>query len=169
MMKQQRLIGVLSLCASIAVLFGSLIHFGLISRRRQQCRSRLSRSLHMLVWMYEKEHGAFPSKMTALETSADIRRLFVCGERRGRLGPMSDVDEWMDYIYVYWPTGEKTPKALPLMYDRRMSNHRGKGVNVVLVGSSSTGPGVCFWDRNAEWLKKFDKEHPNVNIPLPEE
>lgn len=71
-----------------------------------------------------------------------------------------------DYFFVDWSKQpellEKLPSKRPLMYDRRLSNHDGRGINILMVDGS------IEWDSNAEWLKKFAAQYPNVKLPLPE-
>lgn len=89
----------------------------------------------------------------------------LCPGRKGSVpGSWRDIEAWSDYTYVYWPSGRTgTPPDYPLMYDRRLSNHQGKGINIVTVGKK------VFWDRNSKWLRKFAQGHPEFNIPLPED
>jgi hypothetical protein len=78
----------------------------------------------------------------------------------------------MDYTYVYWPEGTNTPITYPLLYDRRLSNHAGRGINVLLVQGThhrKGAPGTILWDPEADWLKGFAREHPEFNIKLPED
>ena len=93
---------------------------------------------------------------------------------RTRIGSITNVDQWSDFLYVYWPEGkDKTPGNLPLLYDRRMSNHGGKGINVFLVGAGGAlrpqPKGTWFWDEGARWLKEFVREHPQLKISMPED
>ncbi len=71
-----------------------------------------------------------------------------------------------NYFFLDWsklPDGPGTsPGKYPLMYDRRTSNHDGRGINILMVG------GTVEWDSNAEWLRKFAAEHPNAKLPMPE-
>lgn len=71
-----------------------------------------------------------------------------------------------DYFFVDWSKQpeaiEKLPGKRPLTYDRRLSNHDGRGINILMADGS------VEWDSNAEWLKKFAAEHPNAKLPMPE-
>lgn len=71
-----------------------------------------------------------------------------------------------EYFFVDWSKLSDGPSTssgkLPLMYDRRMSNHAGRGINILMVD------GTVEWDSNAEWLKKFVAEHPHAKLPMPE-
>lgn len=48
------------------------------------------------------------------------------------------------------------------MYDRHLSNHNGKGINILMVD------GTVKWDPKAEWLKKFISDHKDLNLPTPD-
>ena len=71
-----------------------------------------------------------------------------------------------DYFFVDWSKQpvplEKLPGKVPRMYDRRMGNHDGRGINILMADGS------IEWDSNAEWLKKFAAEHPDAKLPMPE-
>ena len=71
-----------------------------------------------------------------------------------------------NYFSMDWsklPDGPGTSHhKYPLMYDRRMSNHDGRGINILMTDGS------IEWDSNAEWLKEFAAEHPNAKLPIPE-
>jgi hypothetical protein len=70
------------------------------------------------------------------------------------------------YYYIDW---SKLPhdtnvsfNHYPLAYDRHMSNHDGRGINVLMVN------GTVIWDANAQWLKVFETDHPDLQLPMPE-
>ena len=84
---------------------------------------------------------------------------------------------WMDYFYLHWPSVSGVYTNYPLMYDRRLSNHSGRGINILLVEqtvnpASPPSPesyhGQFFGDEGAKWLQAFAKEHPELDIPMPE-
>jgi len=88
-----------------------------------------------------------------------------CPGSKTKPGLLSDADEWQDYIYIDWSRyygAEKVPDDYPLIYDRRLSNHDGKGINVVTVG------GEVYWDPDAGKLCSFALRHPEYEVPLPE-
>jgi hypothetical protein len=81
-------------------------------------------------------------------------------------------------LYMPWASGRAVPGDYPLMYDRRLANHGGKGINVLLVeqtvsaaspGSPGSFRGQFFWDEGARWLQQFVREHPDFPIPVPED
>jgi len=74
-------------------------------------------------------------------------------------------DEPADYIYVNWQQLLGTnaiPDNYPLIYDRKVSNHCGLGINILPVN------GKCFWDFRARWLKNFKRKHPEYDLPIPQ-
>lgn len=91
-----------------------------------------------------------------------LREQWKQNEGRARLGTGDNGN----YFFMDWsklPDGPGTsPGKYPLMYDRRLSNHNGRGINILMVD------GTIEWDANAEWLKKFAAEHPTANLPMSE-
>ncbi len=57
---------------------------------------------------------------------------------------------------------EAPPADYPLIYDKSMANHSGRGINVCTVQAG------IFWDKDAKWLKAFAVAHPEYKIPIPE-
>lgn len=114
--------------------------------------------------MYVLDHdGAFPPNFATLaRTYANAPKLYICPSSGTEPGPMETVDEWMDYIYIYWPDGTNTPAHYPWIYERRLSHHGG-GIHVAPIG------GPAFWDEGARWLQAFAKDHPELDIPMPED
>jgi hypothetical protein len=142
------------------------------------CRSRL-RVLHFDVRTYREKHdehyppnifcvaNAFHSNVwSPIEFTNNILGwdLLSCpGVGRKLLAAPTNVDE-CDYAYVNWEPffGTNTvPNDYPLIYDRRLSNHKGLGINVLTTTS-------CFWDYRARWLKAFAASHPEYHLPIPE-
>lgn len=115
--------------------------------------------------MYSMDHnGAFPSNIHDLASYAGNVKLFICPGSGTKPPPsIAECTDWVDYIYISWPTGEKTPADYPWIYDRRLSHHQGRGINLAPIG------GPAFWDEGARWLRKFAKEHPDLKIPMPED
>lgn len=87
--------------------------------------------------------------------------LIVCPCASTCPGEWGSVDSWADYVYVSWPSGADTPDDHPLIYDADLSNHGGRGINIVTVG------GNVFWDAQADWLRRFVATHRELNVPLP--
>jgi hypothetical protein len=102
---------------------------------------------------------------------------FVCPWHSKPCGSWTNVTEWMDYFYIPWPSVTGAYTNYPLMYDRRLANHGGKGINILLVEQAAhpayptsleSFHGQFFWDEDAKWLRKFAREHPDLKIPMPE-
>jgi len=131
------------------------------SGARESCYSNLN-ALSESMSMYAREHsGAFPSNVAPLSAYGSLGPgVFACRGSQRAPGDMSDVDKWTDYIYLSWSTATNA-NNYALAYDRRMSNHQGMGVNVVLVN------GVEFWDHEGTWLKAFARRHPELKLDLP--
>lgn len=89
----------------------------------------------------------------------------VCPGTESNLGAPKDVHQWMDYIFLDWSLWQADSITFggdyPLMYDRALANHGGRGVYVLRVD------GTVIWDPGAEWLKRFAVEHPQLKIRLP--
>lgn len=162
------------------VLLGMLVVWLLHQRelaRRYQCRAAL-RSTCLVLNLYRERHaGELPLSFSALSNYTSPR-LFVCAGSDKRAGSWTNTTDWMDYFYVRWPEVTEIYTNYPLMYDRRLSNHGGEGINVLLVdglvssmvaGKPDTFHGQFFWDEDAQWLRRFAREHPSVQIPMPED
>ena len=163
-------LGIFLLCVVWRVVF--VIDRGALGQR-MHCRSQLG-AVGAAITMYVVDHdGAFPIDIASFASHyANNPKIYVCPGSKTELGTMTNVDKWMDYIYLYWPEGKATPEHYPLMYDRRLANHGGCGINILLVGAGGNPkrePDMCFWDKNAQWLKKFAEEHPDLKVPLPED
>lgn len=129
-----------------------------------RCRAPLQCCIRKAMKLYAMDHdGQFPSNIASFAPSyASHPKLYVCPGSGTRPGSITNVDEWMDYIYIHWPDGERTPTNHPWIYERRLSHHGG-GINLAPVG------GNAFWDEGAEWLQRFAREHPELEIPMPED
>ena len=133
--------------------------------RRASCISPLQCCFRKAMKMYALDHnGQFPSNFADLaESYARQPKLYLCPGSGTPPGSITNVDQWMDYIYIYWPDGEKTPTNYPWVYERRLRHHQGKGIHVAPID------GDAFWDEGAEWLQRFAEEHPELRIPMPED
>lgn len=71
-----------------------------------------------------------------------------------------------DYVYVSWqalPTnGAVVNGDYPMLYDKRLSNHGGRGIYVMKIN------GTVIWDQGARWLQSFAASNVSYRIPLPE-
>ena len=141
------------------------------------CQWKLKANLNFRLWyLYGQDDGTilFPPdlKSAFLESEKNLvpgspsNAIFLyCPGSGTKPGLLSDADEWQDYIYIDWSRyygAEKVPDDYPLIYDRRLSNHDGKGINVVTVG------GEVYWDPDAGKLCSFALWHPEYEVPLPE-
>lgn len=144
------------------------IHAARERTRRSSCMSNLGAIDKMCVLYSMDNTNAFPPNITALCCLTGTcyiteLKVFRCWASHTQVGSMTNVDEWMDYIYIPWATGANTPPDYPLMYDRRLSNHQGKGINVVYLD------GHVEFDEGAKRLKAFAAKHPKLHIPMPED
>lgn len=136
--------------------------------QRDSCVSML-RVTWCSIHMYQMDNnGFYPSRITELGPAGrtcygSIMKEFICPASGRQPGNPTNIDEWMDYIYIPWSTGANTLPDYPLMYDRRLSNHQGKGINLLFMDGS------VIWDKDAKELKAFAAKHPEFQIPLPED
>lgn len=121
---------------------------------------RMLRSLWHSISAYRQDYHSLPRNWQDIWTSHRISRSLVC--------PMvasntlnANREDYLHPDFSTYPATASIDKY-PLVYDRRLANHRGRGVNVVLVD------GTVFWDDDAKWLRKFASAHPECKIPLPE-
>ena len=134
--------------------------------RRFQCCSRVHNTFLVFKMFAMDNNHAFPTNIQQMSGYIDIPGWFVCPGRSNMPMNLSyaTCTDWLDYICVPWPDGEELTWAeYPVIYDRRLSNHGGRGINIGFVDGSAR------WDSKAEWLQKFAKEHPDLRIPLPED
>ena len=98
------------------------------------------------------------------------RRSYICPgvdgawARQRLTNSWDSIDDWSDYAYVYYSNllwSSAVENKYPLMYDKRLANHAGNGINILLTD------GHVIWDKDANWLKTFASEHPEFTIPLP--
>jgi len=167
--------------AAIAVASLLLIGVGVGFRRHENEKSRrfecfsVLRSTGCALAMYCQDNGGqLPTDFSLMGTLISSPRLYVCPWNSKPPGSWTNINEWMDYYYVRWPSTTGVYAKYPLMYDRHLSNHGGKGINVLLVDvvnryGGINGPIFWFWDPEAQWLRKFAQEHPETRVPLPED
>jgi hypothetical protein len=151
------------------------IHAARAHAQRISCENCLS-AIGKTFIIYGMDNGVdnhnssfFPPKIAALccTTGGSCYitqpKVFLCKGSQSHVGSLTNVDAWMDYIYIPWSTGTSTPPDYPVMYDRRLSNHQGTGINILWVDTSVS------WDKGAKELKEFAAKHPDLHIPLPED
>jgi len=128
---------------------------------QRNCRQQL-RSLWCIIMFYQDDNGKrWPPDIYCLTNYTEARLLFCPG-----VGTNFNFNKRTDYFYIDW---SKLPHKndpdfakYPLMYDRNISNHNNRGINILMVD------GTVKWDSNAKWLKKFASEHQDLCLPLPE-
>lgn len=129
---------------------------------RQNCKQQL-RSLWIAVRQYRELHqDQWPTNLESIDPDI-LDHLLVCpgvknNSPQGTFLPGED-----DYFYINW-SQHPNVEALkyPVIYDQKLSNHKGTGFNVLMTDGS------VQWYSDIEWLKQFSREHPDVKVPLPE-
>ena len=143
------------------------------SSKEEFCRNQL-RSLACAIDFYRQKYGCFPRNLTGTGSGSMTGILvapewfLICpgtGRKVSHAATLGAED--IDYIYIDWSrwfrSGNDVPQDCPLVYDRRLSNHAGRGINVVAVDKHA------FWDRDAVWIRNFANKHPEYTIRLPED
>ena len=128
---------------------------------QRNCRQQL-RSVWAGIALYRHDHGEhWPPNLESLDQEA-VGRLLTCPGVKVKVS--SHTTGKYDYIFLDWSKlthgPDTAPSNYPLMYDRRMSNHDGRGINILMVDGS------VKWDSHAEWLKRFAADHPDFIIPI---
>lgn len=146
--------------------------------RISQCLSAL-RSIGCTLKMYRDDNnGELPPRLSLMQELISDQKLFICPWGSKAPGEWANISEWMDYVYLPCPSVKGQYAYYPLMYDRRLANHNGKGICILLVDGAvrpasppqpETYHGQFFWDEGAQWLQKFARNHPECNISLPED
>lgn len=163
------LIGVGVICLLLlAASCHSVLHSTFRSSR-SQCQRNL-RSLKTAVEEYPYDNdGQRP--ITLDEALSNIgfgdaeksSRMLRCPGIKNETVRGTDVASRTGYCYIDWSKWfgrtNVVPNTFPLLYDRALQNHEGKGVNVVLVD------GTIFWDAEGCWLRDFAAKHPEYQLP----
>lgn len=130
-------------------------------KARGKCQHQL-RDIGCAIMLYRGDHdGAYPSDIASIENGMYLPLLQCPGaEKVIGNGKISE----SDYIYVNWlphlPKTKVLPDDYPIVYDSRLSNHKDRGINILLVGGS------VIWDENAKWLSAFVASNcPWINLP----
>lgn len=132
--------------------------------RKEQCAEHLDRLWCVLQMYGDDNDGAYPPDPRSLTPLVDNPEVFACpGSENSSASVITSLTDWADYIIIHWPNGSHhVPSNYPVMYDRRLSHHSGKGVNVLY------GNGRVVWDPGAQNLRAFARKHSDVLIQLPE-
>jgi hypothetical protein len=132
---------------------------------RWRCSARLQALWFDIMQCAEDPDRAPPPDLAAYMRASAIcpANLLVCPGTGRAPGEPSAAAAWADYYYVSWGQIDDVTRSYPLMYDRHLSNHSGKGVNVLLVS------GEVIWDEGAAYLRHFALEHKDKTIPVPDD
>jgi len=130
---------------------------------RRNCRQQL-RSLGAAILQYRSDHeGQIPTGFRAINF-VSVQVLEKCPGAVS--GDKTGGKEDPDYVFVNWhewfTITNAPPDDYPLVYDRKLSNHHGLGVNVLSVC------GEVVWDKRAQQLKNFSLQHPEYHLPIPQ-
>ena len=143
---------------------------------REWCQWKLKANLHFQLLHHYMLQGEFPppdlktafqeSEKNLVPGSPSSAIFLYCPGSGTKPGLLSNAEVWQDYIYIdwsrYYDDVQAVPRDYPLIYDRHLSNHDGKGINVVTVG------GDVYWDPDAGKLCSFALWHREYEVPLPE-
>lgn len=149
----------------IIVATGIVVSCGKLTEsvKQRNCKQQL-RSVWVAIELYRQNHtNQFPPNLEGLNREMGGHLPLACPGAETNL-LQSIKDGKIDYFYVDWSelSSATNVATYPLIYDRRLANHEGRGINILTVDGSAK------WDSNAEWLKKFAAEHPDAKLPMPE-
>lgn len=132
---------------------------------RHRCRKQLSALWFDLMSCADETSGRLPGDLDSYLQISPIgpRALLVCPATGRRPMPSEEVESWSDYLYVPNLVVGQAPPDSPLVYDRLLANHNGKGINVLLLN------GVVMWDSGGVWLKEYAAKFPDRGIALPQD
>jgi prepilin-type processing-associated H-X9-DG protein len=111
-----------------------------------------------LIELLRQEYAEFPSNdsdQVPESLKVVLHHLF---DRRSGVCKWGDVDDWSDYIYIYWPA-DLVANDKPLMYDKSDELHK-RGVNVMYVD------GRVKFDVGCREIAAWHEKYPD-KIPLP--
>ncbi|HRT10636.1 MAG TPA: hypothetical protein P5233_19820 [Candidatus Paceibacterota bacterium] len=162
MSKSARLISVAIGLLAVGIAIASVRPFSRYQRAR--CNETLKLLGNAIQTYQAEQQGRLPRQFSALSNELSNPAFLICPGSGHTPGNFSNADSWADYTLVDWPALLETnsvPTSYPIAYDRSLSNHGGRGVNVLTVD------GFVRWDPNAERIKKFAAEHPNFKLSVP--
>lgn len=128
---------------------------------KRKCCNQL-RSLGCAIMLYRGDHdGAYPSDLASIENGMYLPLLQCPGAKKVA---SNERISGADYVYVNWsphlPNTKVLPEDYPIVFDARLSNHDGRGINILLAGGS------VIWDENAKWLSAFVASNcPWISLP----
>jgi hypothetical protein len=127
--------------------------------KRIECLSTL-RSIGTTLALYCNDYkGNLPPNLSLMSEYISDANFFTCPRSSKKPASWNNIEKWMDYIYIPWSSPTTIYAKYPLMYDRRLSNHNGKGINILLVEqvlnpatprASESFHGQFFWDEGAQ-------------------
>jgi hypothetical protein len=159
--------------AVLAILYLNRTRLECVVRYSYECPMRLE-GLGMFIANDHTLSGRYPSNLASVvkmsEPTPRQRRLhlhpLLCPGSATEPGSATNIDEWSDYLYVDWSKWyqgtNQPPGSYPMLYDRRISNHGGRGIYVLKVDHS------VIWDGGGSWLAEFSERHPQYQIQLPQ-
>lgn len=133
---------------------------------RKLCHYQI-RSMGSVINLYRDLHnGSYPSNLESIVVCKllEQRELHCPGVQHNTTEMGDRAPDNSDYIYVDLSQQAQditngVPAKYPLVYDARLSNHKGAGINILLVD------GFVFWDENARWLTHFALTHRGIVLP----
>lgn len=141
-----------------------------LDRDRAQCQRNLQSIMAAVKEYPYDNNGQLPKSLDEALSNigfGDVEktaRIIRCpGMTRRVTG--TDIGSLTGYYYINWSkwfgATNSPPASYPLIYDRSLQNHDGKGVNVISVD------GQIWWDESAARLRSFAAEHREYQLPLP--
>jgi prepilin-type processing-associated H-X9-DG protein len=133
----------------------------------EQCRQNIA-AIAFTVLEYRSDHGGqFPPDVATVDSADNFHGGFAhLMKYDGERGFLTSTPGQPDYFFIDWSTRLRGPdykdSTYPLLYDYRLSNHRGRGINIAMCD------GTARWDPGAAWLKQFIAAHPEANLPMPQ-
>ncbi len=130
---------------------------------RYRCRHQLG-SIGCAIRLYRQTHsGLYPSNLEDIDNGL-LKPLLHCPGSTLQTQTIGESPYESDYVYVHWPqllpdSAKTLPGDYPIVYDARLSNHNGKGINILLVDGS------VIWDQRARWLTHLAAQHHGIILP----
>jgi len=120
---------VIMLCGWIAFRVAGLLFAG-DETSRGHCASNLTQ-LGLSLHLYASEHsGQYPCTLAVLMpkhgTDLDV---FVCPDTGSKVGPIAELQKWMDYVYVAGLRSDDRPSIAQVI--EKPGDHQGAGGNVL--------------------------------------
>jgi hypothetical protein len=165
---------VMLLCAVLGIYYHYVRVHELAARYQYECSMHLV-DLWDITMGLAKDQDRFPEDLTAITKKVPISQYnarwrlhpVLCPGPETPFDPDTATLDSFGYSYINWSTRSfahiiEVPGDYPLAYDRKLSNHSGRGVFVLQVN------GRVMWDPGAEWVRDFSVRHPEFHIPIPQ-